>query len=84
MSPNNFNSWNANADEFVFYQAGEWNGWGVNDTTPGVREILIKSLKLIKVYFREIKNKISPWIIPKNKKQMFKNLILNYYYFKRF
>ena len=70
MSPSIFNSWNANANEWNVHDTGELNQWGnVNSTAPGVRQILTKSLKLIKVYFKEVKNKISPWCLPKNKKQ---------------
>ena len=37
MSPRNFNSWNANANEFDVNPAGELNENWVGSTTPGVR-----------------------------------------------
>ena len=37
MSPRNFNSWNANANEFDVNPAGELVNNNVTWTTPGVR-----------------------------------------------
>ena len=45
MSPWEFNSWNANANEFDVNPHGELNTNNVANSTPGVRKILIKSLK---------------------------------------
>ena len=37
MSPFNFNSWNAMANEFDVNSAGEFSNNNVGNTTPGVR-----------------------------------------------
>ena len=64
MSPSNFNSWNANANMFRVNPSGEFvNNWVAGSN--GVRKILVKSLKLIKIYLKVTKNKTNPWVFPK-------------------
>ena len=63
MSPNHFKSWLVDSNELSVLDTGSLNDNHVSWDVFGVREILIKSLKLIKVYFKEIKNKINPWFI---------------------
>ena len=67
MSPYNFAHIGAYATIWDVLPTGTLSIDYVTWTIFGVREILIMSLKLIKVYFKVIKNKINPWNFPKKK-----------------
>ena len=61
MSPSLHASWNNFTICMSVFEDGLLQDTGVAFDNRGVRKILIKPLKLIKVYFKEIKNKINPW-----------------------